>query len=237
MKIACICITYKRPAELATVIECFERQDYPPEQRELIVLDDADQYNQQAGPGWRIVSTAMRFRTVGEKRNASAALVSPDVDAYAVWDDDDIYLPWHLSAAVAALQAGDGADYTIPTAILTCRGGQCFPKPNQYLFHGAWTFTRDAFESVNGYPFIQSGQDQGLLRRFKSHNLRRADPIQIDPRPSYVYRWFDSHSRHLSALGPHGFEILGKHAAKRIGQVLPGWDRDWIALAQSAFNP
>src|SRR5690606_9462505 len=99
---------------LAQAIESFLRQDYPAELRELIVLDDADQYAPQGGKNWQIVSVPQRFRTLGEKRNASAALVSADVDAYCVWDDDDIYLPWHLSAAAQALA---DADYSIPTAL------------------------------------------------------------------------------------------------------------------------
>ena len=111
MKIAAICCTYKRPKELANVIACFESQDY--DDRELIILDDADQYQSQEGDRWRLISTQQRFRTLGEKRNASAALVSPEVDAYCVWDDDDVYLPWHMSAAVKTLQTG--ADYTIPS--------------------------------------------------------------------------------------------------------------------------
>jgi glycosyltransferase involved in cell wall biosynthesis len=90
MKLAAICCTYKRPAQLAESIECFLRQDYPIERRELVVLDDAGQYADQQGKGWRLVSLGVRFRTLGEKRNASAALVSSDVEGYCVWDDDDM---------------------------------------------------------------------------------------------------------------------------------------------------
>ncbi|MGE3779064.1 MAG: glycosyltransferase family 2 protein [Pirellulaceae bacterium] len=233
MKIAAICCTYKRPGELATVIECFLRQDYPPELRELIVLDDADQYDNQEGHGWRIASLPFRFRTLGEKRNASAGLVSADVDAYCVWDDDDIYLPWHMSAAAAALA---DADYTIPTVIYNDKRNRLQRKANQYLFHGAWAFRRTAFEQVGGYPFIQSGQDQGLLRRFKAAKLRRADPIQHDPRPSYVYRWFTSHSTHISAMGTDGYERLGQNAAERIAKVEPCWDVNWLTLATAELK-
>jgi glycosyltransferase involved in cell wall biosynthesis len=127
MKLAAICCTYVRPKALAAVIECFLRQDYPVELRELIVLDDAGQYANQAGNRWRLVSSPVRFRTLGEKRNASAALVSPDVDAYCVWDDDDIYLPWHMAAAAAALK---DADYTIPTVIYIDRRGGLERKAN-----------------------------------------------------------------------------------------------------------
>ena len=174
MKIAAICCTYKRPKLLAEAVECFLRQDYPAAKREMIVLDDADQYENQIGDGWRIVSLPTRFRTLGEKRNASAALVSPEVEAYCVWDDDDIYLPWHMSAAAAALT---DADYAIPTLVSVDKGNHLRRKVNQWLFHGAWSFRREAFDRVCGYPFIQSGQDQGLLKRFKATNLRRADPI------------------------------------------------------------
>jgi len=98
MKIACLCCTYNRPEQLAEAIESFQRQTYPLAKRELIVLDDAGQYDEQMGPGWWLLSLGKRFRTLGEKPNACAALASADVDAFAVWDDDDICLPWHLEA-------------------------------------------------------------------------------------------------------------------------------------------
>ena len=231
MKLGAICCTYKRPKELAFAIECFLRQDYPAELRELIVLDDAGQYANQAGNRWRLVSLPVRFRTLGEKRNASAALVSPDVDASCVLDDDDIYLPWHISAAAAALK---DAEYTIPTVIYTDKRDRLERKTNQYLFHGAWAFRREAFERVGGYPFMQSGQDQGLLRRFKAAQLRRADPIQQDPRPSYVYRWCTVHNRHISAMGKDGYERLGQLAAAPVTTLVPRWDRDWVKLHEAA---
>lgn len=232
MKIAAICCTYKRPGPLAEAIECFLRQDYPRHLREMIVLDDAGQYEHQAGEDWRIVSLPTRFRTLGEKRNASAALVSSDVDAYCVWDDDDIYLPWHMSAAAAALA---DADYTIPSVVMIDRRDRLDRKANQYLFHGGWSFRRAAFERVCGYPWIQSGQDQGLLRRLKEARLRRADPLQYDARPSYVYRWYTSHTQHISAMGRDGYERLGQQPLPAITSITPGWSRDWLRLASECF--
>ena len=57
------------------------------------------------GDRWRLVSVADRFATLGEKRNAAARLAPPDADALAIWDDDDLYMPWALRASVAALRA------------------------------------------------------------------------------------------------------------------------------------
>ena len=228
MRIAAICCTYKRPKQLATAVESFLRQDYPAELREMIVLDDAGQYENQSGDGWQLVSVPVRFRTLGEKRNASAALVSSDVDAYCVWDDDDVYLPWHISAAAAALT---DADYAIPTMIYNDKRNRLERKTNQYLFHGAWAFRRTAFDQVGGYPFIQSGQDQGLLRRFKSAKMSRSDPIKSDPRPSYIYRWYTTHSHHISAMGSYGYERLSEIETDPIGLLRPCWNRDWEQLA------
>ncbi len=77
-----------------------------------------------------------------------------------------------------------------------------------------------------GYPFIQSGQDQGLLKRFKAANLRRADPIRFDARPGYVYRWFTAHTQHISAMGADGYERLGRQPLPAATTITPGWERD-----------
>jgi hypothetical protein len=132
-----------------------------------------------------------------------------------------------MSAAVAALA---NADYTIPSLLFTDKKGRLEPKSNQYLFHGAWSFRREAFERVCGYPFIQSGQDQGLLKRFKAANLRRADPIQFDARPSYVYRWFTAHSHHISALGKDGYEVLRGIESTVNTTITPGLSPFWEQL-------
>ncbi|MGE4341143.1 MAG: glycosyltransferase, partial [Pigmentiphaga sp.] len=46
MKIACLCCTFNRPAQLAEAIESFLRQTHP--DKELIILDDAGQYDPAA---------------------------------------------------------------------------------------------------------------------------------------------------------------------------------------------
>ena len=231
MKIAAICSTYKRPTLLAEAIECFLRQDYPSHLRELVVLDDAGQYCSHTGPGYRVVSVPSRFRSLGEKRNATAALASPDADAYCVWDDDDIYLPWHISAAAAALR---DADYCIPSVIYNGgpAGVRAYRNHAGHLAAGA--FRRAAFDAVSGYPFIQSGEDQALLARFRQQRLVLADPIAHEPRPSFIYRWHTAHRNHVSALGPDGYAKLGAMESRYVGLIKPGWEVDWVALRNAA---
>jgi len=180
MKIACLCVTFNRPARLAEAVESFLHQTYPAKLRELVIVDDAGQYAPAACddlPGVKLVTTRHRFRTLGEKRNASAALASPDVEAYAVWDDDDIYLPWHLEVMAAVFQAGHR--WSVPAEVWIDRRTCLERKPTGGLFHGSWGFTRDAFLSVGGYPAMQSGQDQALAGRFKKSGIKPVSPSEL----------------------------------------------------------
>jgi len=140
LKIACLCCTYNRPAQLAEAVESFLRQTYPAELRELVILDDAGQYAPDACdhlPGVKLITSKHRFRTLGEKRNACAALASPDVDAYAVWDDDDIYLPWHLQAMAEVFAAGNA--WSLPAEVWIDRRTYLERKATKGLFHGSVT--------------------------------------------------------------------------------------------------
>lgn len=231
VKIACLCSTFLRPAELREAIACFERQDYPLQRRELIILDDAGQYPSQRGPGWQLVSVSRRFRTLGEKRNASAGLVSPDVEAYAVWDDDDIYLPWHLSAAARALEQGP---WVVPATVCLFSDGRLERRPTNRMFHGAWSFKRDLFERAGRYPSMQGGEDQALRGRFEALGIAPSHPT-LASRPSYIYRWFGcAGSFHLSALGKDGYEQLAEKLPPRHfpGRLRPHLSRDWESLVE-----
>ena len=207
MKIAAVCCTYLRPKQLGHVIRCFQLQDYPAELRELIVLDDAGQYDSQEGRRWRLISTKGRFATLGQKRNTATALVADDTEAVAVWDDDDLYLPWALRACAAALQY---APWSRPSLVLHSRkDGSLAQHKTGGLFHGGWAYRRSAFEQVGGYPAVNNGEDQALARRFQRAGVGEADPIRLGFRPFYVYAWGTSGSWHLSGMGRQGYQRLG----------------------------
>ena len=207
MKIAAVCCTYLRPKDLGHLIRCFQLQDYPPEMRELVILDDAGQYDSRHGRGWRLISTDRRFATLGEKRNAAISLIADDTEAVAVWDDDDLYLPWSLRACAAALQ---NAPWSRPSLVLHPReDGSLRQHRTGGLFHGGWAYHRSALEQVGGYPALNNGEDQALARRLKRAGVEEADPIALGQRPFYIYSWGTSGGWHLSGMGPQGYQRLG----------------------------
>ncbi len=213
MKIAAVCCTYHRPRLLGCLIDCFLKQDYPPSQRELLILDDAGQYDSQQGEGWRLVSVDKRFPTLGQKRNAAAQLVSSEVNALAVWDDDDLYLPWALRASVAALQV---APWSRPGLVLHQQpDGTLRQHQTGGLFHGGWAYTCDAFWSIDGYTAMNNGEDQDLARRMTAAGIAFADPIQLQFLPFYVYRLGVVEGYHLSSLPADGYQKLGVRPATK----------------------
>ncbi len=205
MNIAAVCCTYLRPKQLGQMIRCFQLQDYPADRRELIILDDAGQYDNRQGDRWRLVATEKRFHTLGEKRNAAAAMVSNNVEALAVWDDDDLYLPWALRASVAALQL---ASWSRPSLVLhQQKDGTLKQHHTGGLFHGGWAYTRDVFNQLGGYPAINNGEDQAFARRLKLAGVKFSDPCRLGFQPFYIYRW--GCGWHLSGMGKAGYRRLG----------------------------
>ena len=235
MKLAALCCTYLRPEGLGQLIECFLRQDYSRELRELVILDDAGQYENQVGDGWRLISIPSRFRSLGEKRNACAALASPDADGFLIADDDDIYLPhWFRSQA----EALGRAEWSHPGLVLLEHGDGLRECDTAGLYHGGWAFRREVFYRVRGYGPHNNGEDQELAGRLGSADVTECDPCEFAP-PFYIYR-YDNASYHLSYMDDQGYRELGEGGFPSKTGIPIGWSREWDQLPvirRFAFAP
>jgi len=102
--VTCLCPTYGRFERLRDAIACFLLQDYP--NKRLLVLNDAP-VPLVLEPSPRlcvsVVNSVKRFETLGHKRQA--LLEMADTSLVAHWDDDDLYLPWHISQCVHAMDS------------------------------------------------------------------------------------------------------------------------------------
>jgi hypothetical protein len=225
MKLAALCCTYLRPATLGHLIESFARQDYPRDRRELVILDDAGQYANQTGDGWRLISVPHRFHSLGEKRNACAALASPDIAGFLVADDDDIYLPHWFSSQAKALQQ---AEWSRPSRVLLEHGDRLKECDTGGLYHGGWAFRREAFYRVRGYGPFNNGEDQELAGRMNAAGVAQCDPCQFAP-PFYIYR-YENGSYHLSYMDESGYRLLKQSGERNENGPVSlriGWDNAW----------
>jgi glycosyltransferase involved in cell wall biosynthesis len=238
--VSCICPTYGRVAPLEEAIQSFLRQDYPG-QKELIVLND---YGRQTlaldHPEVRIINLARRFRTVGEKYKAAAALASHDL--IFVWHDDDIYLPHRLSLSVARFAPQRGF-FKADRAWFWNDGKLSGPDRN--TFHGGCCWSRDLWVETPGYPHVGNGYDIGFEERCDDQRSGATVAQQVKPEDVYyIYRWAGTGSYHLSALGQYGHEhaqvaayVERQAACGEIEQgpiqLNPHWQADYPALIQS----
>jgi len=194
MTISCLCPTYRRPEPIvANVIACFEAQTHA--DRELVVLDDAGELAAAAGDRWRIVSQPDRFATLAEKYNALAEL-GGDAAAIAVWEDDDVYLPWHLEAHARAL---DRHAWSLPAESWSLYTGELQRRRKRY--HGALACRREAWEAVGGWPVTRASNfDRLFIGRLAAAFGPPGDPCEHGP-PGYVFRWHTGsyHGQHFMA--------------------------------------
>jgi cellulose synthase/poly-beta-1,6-N-acetylglucosamine synthase-like glycosyltransferase len=192
--VSCLCPTYRRPKLLANSIACFLAQDYPADRRELIVLDDAGELENQTGDGWQIISIPRRFRSLPEKFNALAGLALGEI--LVVWEDDDIYLPHHISSHVTAME---GHLWSKPSKVLSDYTGEIREEDATGRFHASLAMTRLAFEQVDGWPLTLRGDfDQQLLARLTAVGPS-ADPSAALG-SAYVFRWGSTGMYHGQAM-------------------------------------
>lgn len=224
-KICALCATYNRPKHLGQMVAMFLSQDHP--NKELLILDDANQYgdlpwNQRCGDGWFIISVPERILSVGAKRNLLAKLTNAPF--LATFDDDDWYLPWHLSAVSSALEC---APWAQPRQSLEWETNTTLSRHWVYgepvraqldehqnpttwqqaydcCYGGQWAYRRDKFLAIGGFPErLGNGDDTEWCRAmFNKHGPSANSITTQHPNPAYVYSRNQSGSWHASELGP-----------------------------------
>lgn len=247
--VSCMCLTYGRVHLLEEAIESFLRQDYRG-QKELIILNDLpDQELKFEHPEVHIINLGKRLRTMGEKRNACAALCS--YDWLFVWDDDDIYLPWRISYSMAMMDCE--RRFFKPSQAFVLNGGM-LTGPENNVFHSGACWHRSLFDEVGGYPHVLgTGDDVAIESRFAqvSSNLSLSiDTIALD-KIYYIYRWAGTGSYHISAFSQYREKAKSDHAMVEdyVSQQLssgfipkgeiflnPYWKIDYVASAVQRLN-
>ena len=211
--VSCLCPTYGRFEALRDALACFLLQDYP--NKHLIILNDAPveipNSNALTHLGVIVVNNESRIRSLGAKRQRLLEIAEEPIVAH--WDDDDLYLPWHLTHCVEALRADPIARMVKPRGawyVLGRRDGDLTVRGIHHnVFEGAFVFDRRQALRY-GYPPTDSGQAAALGRAFTDDGLfHRFDPY---PFVSYVYRWADG---------------LGHVSAAKTGEKFAAQNRDF----------
>lgn len=254
MRIACLCPTYKRPECLPNAAACYVNQyihhfgKFPNVETRMFILDDANQYASEMlhrpyDPGIStiaIVSQEQRYPSLPEKYQALVELANNwDADVYVIWEDDDVFLPWHLTNIHLAIN--EGAHYyrhpLVFSNYMQNRRGM-ITEGAAGRFHSSWAFTRDLYERVGGYMGLLDAPDEKVPTKRLNFDQRIGRQLELgDPHsiigpkfyPSYCYRWGNS-TYHGSAQGDAGYaslwEELGNRPAPFQGRLEPEFDAE-----------
>lgn len=148
-----LCPTFRHPELLANSIELWNRQDYPVDRRELIILDDAGTYKSisvNKAQSWRLYSMTKRIASLPGKYNILLNLISSKTNNVLVWEDDDIYLKNYVSTHAEVLKTHE---LSKPSRVRTdCGpGGAIQEEGGKGRFHSNMGFTRDLITRIGGW--------------------------------------------------------------------------------------
>ena len=187
----------------------FLAQDYP--KKSLLIFNtaptpitiDPDLH----GLGIRVVNQSINsdgspFESLGQVR--SAALNHAEGDQWICWDDDDLFLPYHISTAVTRLKQAGTLAWKPLRSLFSGDGGETFKFAQNAM--EASILCDLNFVLEHGFSTTKSGGEHvfgGWLDR-----LKKEDQLTIeDVTPSYGYIWGDGLSKTSGNIDhPNNFE-------------------------------
>jgi glycosyltransferase involved in cell wall biosynthesis len=207
--ISCRCITYGRINFLEEAIESFLKQQYPGKKELIIVNDYPLQTLVFDHPEVKIYNLDYTFDTLGEKENFTVDKCSYDI--IALWDDDDIALPNHLSN-IAKFWKED-------TYLLQWHRGVFMNIPNiaeiTGLGNAGMVYSKKIWNDVGKYPLENAGHDMTFImsikRNIASSSLISANPPDDEVSFFYVWGGRDYHASGMGTDTPDRPNIIQRH--------------------------
>lgn len=206
--ISCKCITYGRVDTLEEALYSFLIQQYDGEHELIIVNDYPHQTLYFDHPKVKIFNLKDTFETIGDKENFAVSQCA--YDTIAIWDDDDIAMPNHLS------NINKYFDYE--SDLLHWQKGVLFNSGSissiGSLGNAGIVYSKKIWQTIGGHPKENAGYDMTFVVKIKekSKNIILASPP--DNEVSWFYYWANR-SYHMSGLGtdtPDRPNIIQRHS-------------------------
>jgi hypothetical protein len=207
-KVSCICPTRGRFETLRESISFFILQDYP--NKELVIFNN---HPVPLIPHPKLIKHNIKIINAGDYSGISIETVyahaikhvSEDAEFIAVWDDDDMYFPWHLSENIDKLI-----------------------KSNKNAIRSSYGYWHDINHSMkDSITIVSNTLEASMIAKkgtifFEETDKDRSDPGFTHPHTSWVtkasisgdyeyntditadYRWgYGKTYAHLQSVGPH----------------------------------
>jgi len=201
MKIDCLMGTYGRHALASEALACFLQQSAI-SQATLLIYNQHPVALNFEHPRVRIVNEAPPTGSLRFIRRRMLDLADPLADLIHFWDDDDLYLPWHLEDCLQHINTSVAWK---PTSCWMSEQNVTFSR-HKNTFEGSWVFRADYLRvaplhthpTYTDHPVFRQTVEAGLLTT-----------TELGAATSYIYRWANG-GEHLSAIGQVGETQGGK---------------------------
>jgi len=210
-------LTHNRSRFLKRLQGCIERQTYPLEKIEWVILDDSNQYSGSIELSTPTPITIKYQRinnklTLGGKRNLSHRLCSGEILIYM--DDDDYYFPERVEHAVHQLVNNNrqmAGSTTLPIFFL--EDDQLWisgPFGNNHATAGTFAMTKEFSLSRHYDNSATCNEEKSFLNEYQT------DIIQLDPNRTMICISHDSNTFDKRRMRSGGENPRMKRAPKNL---------------------
>ncbi len=200
-------------------VQCYRQQTYP--NRELVVVTDAavaasvEGFLRQGGvPNLDLVGVAPSPRlTLGDRRNIAMRRARGDI--FVQWDDDDLFDPRRIAAAVATLQQTKAAAAFLMRWLVWWPRRSVAAISHRRLWEGSMAVWRD---HAPVYPALPQGEDTKAVELLAHNHLIAL----MDVPCHYIYSvtgqntWPPAHFEYMIAKAECVFQDADFHELNRI---------------------
>ena len=208
--VSCVMCTYGRFSEVQRSLTFFLDQDY--KNKELIIFNTAETpltlSESLKNKGIRVVNqkisteTNLPYKNIGEVRRDSIKHMSGDI--YICWDDDDLFLPHHISQGVKKLIECGKLAWKSKYSFFTGNAGDSFDMVENNMEASVlmWKEVFDYATFKDG-----NGDEHAPWLAYVRKNNQFVERDLITPNESYVYYWGDGlHKQSGDISNPNNFE-------------------------------
>jgi hypothetical protein len=244
-EVTCLQLSYGRPKLSQEAVECFIRQDYP--HKKLIIVNTHHspvRFNQDIHDKYDItVHNIKPLERLSDVYRYGLDLI--DTPLFSLWDDDDLFLPWHLSERVKAYIEYKEArarkfvpDKPVRIGHRWCLFGVdgVIKQLDQNMFVAQYLYESSAIRPDAGVAVWDLDWEKKFCKL--GVTMKQDWPF----RPSYVYRWGTGEA-HISSEG--GEEGQHKNYLRNIAEKAkqdfdftwePYWLKDYAEEAKTIFD-
>ena len=227
--VTCLQLSYGRPQLSVEAVECFLKQTYS--NKKLIIVNTHPSPVYFDEPYNNIeVHNIKPLNKLSDVYRYGLDLITSDY--FCIWDDDDLFMPWHIEDRInTAIEHSEFDAIGHTHCVFSCDG--IIKELAQNMFVAQYLYKNNGIRPDAGIACWDVNWHDKPWKRFN---------FTFPLKPSYVYRW-GTGENHISGLagenGQHEIylsNIENKHKLKFDFPWKPTWSKDYSKEAKEFYE-